>query len=260
MDSLELLFSMRIKLGLAMASRLSTVLICGITAVAFAQIASAADLPRKAPAYAPPPVPVYNWSGFYIGAQAGGAWSDSSYTFTNVVGPENFSHDPASFIGGGHIGAQYQWNVLVLGIEGTFSWMQLDDTQTGVLQPGRLRTLELNNMATVVGKIGYAAGQWMPYIKGGWATTKIETFSINPATGISGGTSDWESGWTVGGGVDYMFTPNWIAGIDFNYYRFDFDGRGGIATDGTPFSYTNTESKIFSVMARLSYKFDTGWR
>jgi hypothetical protein len=65
------------------------------------------------------------------------------------------------------------------------------------------------------------------YIKGGWATTKIETFSINPATGISGGTSDWESGWTVGGGVDYMFTPNWIARIDstlfMNFTTFDVD-------------------------------------
>jgi len=236
-------------------SRIAIAVLVAASTVAATQIAAAADLPRKAPAPVAPAPIFYNWSGFYIGGQAGGAWSDSSYTFTNIVGSEDFSHDPASFIGGGHIGAQYQWGVLVLGIEGTFSWMQLDDTQTGVLQPGRLRTLELNNMATVVGKLGYAAGQWMPYVKGGWATTKIETSALNPAAGISGGTSDWESGWTVGAGVDYMFTPNWIAGIDFNYYHFDFDGRGGIATDGSAFGYTNTESKIFSVMARLSYKF-----
>ena len=227
--------------------------------IAVTQLASAADLPRKAPSYAPPPPPVvYNWAGFYIGGQAGGAWSDSSYTFTNVIGPEDFSHSPASFIGGGHIGAQGQWSNLVVGIEGTFSWMHMDDTQVSVLQPGRLRSLEHNDMATVVGKVGYAFGQWKPYDKGGSATTKIETFAINPATGVSGSTSDWENGWTVGGGIDYMFTPNWIAGVDFNYYRFDFD-RNGIATDGTAFSYTNTESNIFAVMARLSYKFDFGW-
>jgi outer membrane immunogenic protein len=238
-------------------SRISIAALVATATMAAAQMAVAADLPRKAPApIAPPPI-IYNWSGFYIGAQAGYAWSDSSYTLDNGVVVEDFSQKPSSFIGGGHIGAQYQWNVLVLGIEGTFSWMDLDDTQTSVLLPGRLRSLTHKDMATVVGKLGYAGGQWMPYIKGGWATTKIETFAINPATGINGGTSGWEGGWTIGGGVDYMFAPNWIAGIDFNYYRFDFDGRAGLATDTTPFSYTNTESKIFSVMARVSYKF--GW-
>lgn len=236
--------------------RISIAALAAVSVMAATQVTFAADLPRKAPAYAPPPAPVYNWSGFYIGGQLGGAWSDSSYTFTNVIGAENFSHDPASFIGGGFLGVQGQWGAFVLGLEGSFSWMDMDDTQTAVLQPGRLRQLEHKDMATVVGKIGYAAGQWMPYVKGGWATTKIETFAVNPATGVNGGTSDWENGWTVGGGVDYMFAPNWIAGIDVNYYRFEFD-RNGLASDATAFSYSNTESNIFSVMGRLSYKF--GW-
>jgi hypothetical protein len=53
-----------------------------------------------------------------------------------------------------------------------------------------------------------------------------------------------------------MWTPNWIVGVDFNYYRFDFD-RSGLASDGTLAAYTDTEAKVFSVMARASYKF--GW-
>lgn len=239
--------------------RLSTALMAAVSAVAFTQMASAADLPRRAPEYAPAPPVVYNWSGIYVGGQAGGAWTDSSYTFTNVVGAENFSHSPASFFGGGHLGAQGQWGAFVLGVEGTWSWMDLDDTQTSVLQPGRLRTLELQDMATVVGKLGYAAGQWMPYVKGGWAGTDIKTFAVNPATGISSSTSGWKSGWTVGGGIDYMWTPSWIIGADVNYYRFDFD-RSGLATDGTAFTYTSTKADVFSATARLSYKFDMGWR
>jgi hypothetical protein len=74
--------------GVARVShRLSPVLIGGIVAVAFTQVASAADLPRKAPAYASPTAPpVFSWSGFYIGGHVGGLWGDKDRAFTNVVG------------------------------------------------------------------------------------------------------------------------------------------------------------------------------
>ncbi len=231
-----------------------------LTAVGSASSADLGRPPARAPVYrAPPPVvPVYTWSGLYVGGQAGYAWSDSSYTFTNVIGPEHFSHHANSFIGGVHVGAQWQWDSFVFGLEGTSSWTELDDTVVSVLQPGRLRTLDHHEMVTGVGKLGYALGLWMPYVKGGVAASNIRTFAINPATGTSAFTQDWEAGWTVGGGLDYMLTPNWIVGVDFNYYNFKFD-RNGLAGDGTPFSYTDTNSNIYSVMARLSYKFNM-WR
>ena len=64
---------------------LSITLIAAASAVAFTQIASAADLPRKAPAYSPPPTLVYNWTGFYIGGNVGYSWSrlGNSLSVTN---------------------------------------------------------------------------------------------------------------------------------------------------------------------------------
>jgi outer membrane immunogenic protein len=61
--------------------RQSLAIIAAVFAAAFAQIASAADLPRKAPAYTPPPPPpVYSWTGFYICANVGYGWGNSSAT------------------------------------------------------------------------------------------------------------------------------------------------------------------------------------
>src|SRR5262245_37933068 len=65
--------------------RLSLPLIAAMSAVAFTQIASAADVPRKAPAAPPPPAPVYNWTGFYVGVNAGGAWSAGNTTTISSV-------------------------------------------------------------------------------------------------------------------------------------------------------------------------------
>src|SRR5262245_33191295 len=68
-------------LGALMQYRSSTILVGGIAAVAFAQLASAADLPRKAPP-APPPPPPLSWTGFYVGVNAGGNWGTSDPSTT----------------------------------------------------------------------------------------------------------------------------------------------------------------------------------
>jgi outer membrane immunogenic protein len=232
-------------------------LLLATTILGFAAPAMAADLPARVARPAPVeavPVAVYNWSGFYFGGQIGGAWSESRYTLAQAPGTEAFEHDPSSWFGGGHVGLQGQWGSWVLGIEGTYSATNLKSTVTGVVLAGRLRTLDIDGVASVVGKLGFAGGNWLLYAKGGLALADIDTFAINPATGVNGSTSGWKTGWTVGGGIDYLITPNWIIGVDANYYRFSFD-RSGTFSDGTPFQYTGTRSEIISATARLSYKF-----
>ena len=60
--------------------RLSLAIIAGVSTIAFTQLASAADLPRKAPP-APPPPPVFSWTGFYAGGNVGAAWSRSNVNY-----------------------------------------------------------------------------------------------------------------------------------------------------------------------------------
>ena len=222
--------------------------------------AFAADLPPRVTYKAPAAVytPVINWTGCYIGGHAGYAWSKSTYTYDNSVVIESFSDNPNSFLGGGQVGCQYQFSSnWVVGVEGTWSWTKLDQADPSLLLPGRQRELTLNQIATVTGRIGYAWDRWMLYAKGGFAETKIDTYAVNPATGIFGEANKWQAGWTVGGGLEYMVTPNFILGAEFNYYRFGFD-RSITASDGSATAYTNTRAEVYSAVARASYLFNWG--
>ena len=221
--------------------------------------ASAADLAARPYTKASPIVvdPGYNWSGFYIGGQGGYAGSRNTYLLDNGLVTERFDFNPNSGIGGGHAGLQGQWGSWVLGAEGTYNVTRLRQTDLSVLLPGRMRSLKTDEIATVVGKVGYATGAWMFYVKGGWADANIDTYIINPATGINGDIRKWQSGYTVGGGVDYMFSRGWIVGADFNYYKFGFN-RSGLASDGTPNVYSDTRSEVYAGTLRLSYLFNWG--
>jgi outer membrane immunogenic protein len=236
---------------------LSAGLFAAVFAITVSQIAAAADLGQPLYKAPPPPVqPTPTWAGIYAGGQVGGAWSNSTYTLNNGAGLiENFNFDPASVIGGAHLGVQGQWTNWVLGIEGTFNWTDLSQTDQSVLSPPRMRSLRTDDIATVVGKAGFVWDRWLVVAKGGWADARINTFAINPLTGIFGNATQWQGGWTVGGGLDYMLAPNWIAGVDFNYYNFKFD-RSATNSDSTIGTWSNTNSNIYAVTARLSYFFN----
>jgi outer membrane immunogenic protein len=222
----------------------------------------AADLSRPAPAPAPvytkaPPPMYYSWSGCYVGGHVGGDWSSAAATETNVVGAESFTWNPSSWIGGGQLGCQYQMSSVVLGVEGTWSGTKLNQTDPSVLQPGRLRSFKLDEIATVTGRLGFAADRWMIYGKGGWADGRIDTLAINPATGISFDNNQWQTGWTVGGGIEWMAWQNFILGAEVNYYRFKFDASG-FATDGTPASVSGSSANVYSAMVRASWLLNWG--
>jgi outer membrane immunogenic protein len=223
--------------------------------------ATAADLPARTYTKAAPVVaPIaYSWSGCYVGGQAGYAWSRSRYTLDNGAGlVEPFSYDPNSFIGGGQVGCQYQFaGSFVLGAEGTWSWVDLKRTDLSILSPPRTRFLGIDQIATATVKLGYAWDRWMVYAKGGFADTRIDTFAINPVTNVFVDINRWQAGWTVGGGIDYMVTPNFIIGGEFNYYNFKFD-RTARATDATISTFFNTNADVYSIMGRASFLFNLG--
>src|SRR5690242_10508151 len=88
--------------------------------------ASAADLPRKAPAYMPPPAPTYVWTGCYIGGNVGGAWSHVDVT--DVASGGSASVGNSGVAGGGQVGCDYQMNEFVFGIRNMFDGTSLKKT------------------------------------------------------------------------------------------------------------------------------------
>jgi|SRR5579871_777921 len=233
---------------------------------AFPGLAMAADLARPAPVAAPvytkaPPPMTYNWSGFYIGGNVGGAWANASETFTNDAGiVDNLSFNPSSVIGGGQVGAQAQFGSIVLGVEGTFSGTSLNQTDPSVFPGGgRTRSLDIQDIATVTGKLGFAMNNWMVYGKGGWADARINTSSANPNPGGSNSSlTQWYSGWTAGGGVDYMVFPNWILGGEFDYYNVTFNNTVTFVPSNTFGSISNSKANVYAATVRLSYLFNWG--
>lgn len=199
-----------------------------------AATASAADMAVKAPPPAPM-VQVYNWTGFYIGLNAGGAWgrSDvdalteenfaSQVPFENAAGTRSFR--PAGFIGGGQVGYNWQTGNFVLGIEADAQYQDL--RASSVVNPvipgvGGIMTQSVKSdfLATVRPRIGVVFGSALFYATGGLAVGTVKNFDA--VTGVppiteSAFTSDTRVGWTAGGGVEWGFTPNWSVKAEYLY-------------------------------------------
>jgi outer membrane immunogenic protein len=194
------------------------------------------------------------WTGCYLGGSFGGARSNANYNFDNGSGiVEPFSFDAGSFIGGGQLGCQFEFAPKwVLGAEGTFSSVHLQQTDTSaIFGSGFTRALSIDEIASVTARLGYAWDNWMLYTKGGGAGARVNTHA---AATLLADETDWENGWTVGGGLEYVAWHNIVLGVEFNYYRFNFDRTvsvGGVATQ-----FTDGHADIYSGLFRASYLFN----
>jgi len=225
-------------------------------AAMFGGVAMAADMGR--PVYKAPPagaLPVsYDWTGFYVGGHVGGGWADKSWT--DAFGLAT-SHTADGFLGGGQVGFNYQINQFVLGVEGDVSWANLKGGSTqnfGLAAPvTQSFNSEVDWTATLTGRLGFAFDRWLVYGKGGvaWAHDKYSTnFYTFPGTV---GIDETRIGWTVGGGVEYAFAPNWSGKLEYNYMDF-----GSKNVSFAPFTSTAIDQQIHAVKFGINYKFGGG--
>jgi outer membrane immunogenic protein len=223
----------------------------------------AADLNKrpvnKAPP-PPPPAPIYSWTGLYLGGHVGGVWANVDYTHINNGGVvEGFSQNASAVTGGIHGGGMYQWGNVVLGIEGTYSWYDLSATSAATLNVDRSDSFGSTNMATVVGRVGWAWDRWLVYGQGGWATAKTGFRRIQTDTNFTiASSSGWDDGWTVGAGVAYAIYNNIILGLEYDFARINIGDRVVLPDPnfgGCCDTVTNAHSDINQLIARLDFKF-----
>jgi outer membrane immunogenic protein len=210
------------------------VLLASVGLVALAVPASAADLrtrrPPPAPAVAPVVVaPVFSWTGFYVGGHVGWGRLEGDSTVADAVAgiPAGtvFGTSKDGFLGGAQAGFNWQVSQLVFGIEGQISWTDLgrDVTVTAGLPLTTANvSTDVNFVATVAGRLGVAFGNLLIYGKGGVAFLDWDSkvaFS-GPVSG-SFNHGDTATGWMVGAGLEYGFTPNWSAKVEYNFLSFD---------------------------------------
>ena len=183
--------------------------------LALAAPAMAADIPArtytKAPVYTAPEL-VYNWTGFYIGGHVGGAFA----------GNNSLAGTGGRFLGGVQGGYDYQFAPnWVLGAEAQYSW--LANTNNSVAFPGNaLVTSSNNQLGSVTGRLGYTWGPALLYAKGGYAWRDNPNIGVTAAGAPATFTTDanHKDGYTVGGGLEYLFAPNWSAKAEYQYYNF----------------------------------------
>jgi outer membrane immunogenic protein len=257
----------KFNVGVAMRRSTFALAAAAVLGLGLSQAAIAADMPVREPVYtkAPPAVVVYNWSGIYIGGQAGAGWSDTTVTnvqgfhFFNFIGDSRSISDSA-FLGGAFIGAQWQFSSIVVGIEGGAVWGKLSNT---IQAPGPFALdnykAEVKDLYSITGKLGFAADRFLIYAKGGWATAKVSTQSDEfPAFQHFATSSERQNGFVVGAGIDYAFWNHLIAGVEYNYYDLGTKSQTGV--DSINFSpyVVDVHPKVQTIMGRLSYKFSVG--
>lgn len=182
----------------------------------------AADLPARVELPAAV-VPVFSWTGFYLGGELGWIKTDPAYTTgvlllgnPFVVSPSASDKNGLSY--GAIAGYNYQAGKLVLGIEGDFQGWTVGKIRYTAIT-GDFLTAHSKWGGSVRGRLGYAADRALLYVTGGAAFVSNET-SI-PTTGISIGGDGVRWGWTVGGGLDYAITNNWFTGLEYRYSQFE---------------------------------------
>jgi outer membrane immunogenic protein len=219
---------------------LSTVALAALTGSALA-----ADLPSRkmAPAYIAP-VPAFSWTGFYVGIEGGADFLTSN---VSVLGFGLNNTTTAGLIGG-VVGYNYEFpNRFVLGLEGDVG---------GVLGARRNNLLggfytDNSYFADIRGRLGYAfADRALLYVAGGVAFGDVKTGVLGAVPALA--VTSQRVGWTIGAGVDYAFTPNWIGRLEYRYVDL---GTGGNYNYNN--FYVNDGIKVTSnqIMAALLYKF-----
>jgi outer membrane immunogenic protein len=253
--------------------------------------AVAADLSFKAPQSAPVSGPVPNWTGFYVGLNAGGAFARSGDPSTTascagtyfgcadalaVSAAGTGSMSKAAFVGGGQAGYNWQVNAVVLGGEVDFDSfnVRLSRTGSGVL-PTIGGTFTITSSAssdwlfTARGRIGWAFDNLLLYGTGGLAETQLnasnsymDTAGYPPGPGTGAwNTSAIKLGWTAGGGVEWALNRNWSVKAEYLFVKFgSINAFGTVISTVNPTGYasaigTSTDLTASIARAGVNYKF-----
>ena len=212
--------------------------------------AFAADIPARMPTKAPAMVQqAYNWSGWYVGINGGGAFGRSSWRDSAGVTTGGFNVNGGMV--GGTLGVNWQVNQWVWGLEGDGDWASIKGTTNTNCVAGC--DTKSNFLATFRGRAGYAGfGPVLPYLTGGLAVADIATRSS------LGTSSTTRAGWTVGTGVEWAVVGPWTAKVEYLYADLGRASCSVTVCGGTGSVDVKLTENV--VRAGLNYRFGGGLR
>jgi outer membrane immunogenic protein len=179
--------------------------------------ALAADLPQPAPAvapavYVPTVAPVYNWGGIYFGGQGGWAFGDSDWTIPGggvIPNASTGNFNINGYVFGATLGFNLQSDAFVFGVETDFDAMGMKGSSSRCA-PTACQT-EDTWLATVRGRVGYAADRVLFYATAGGAFGNILA-NTNNTTSYA---TETKAGWTAGAGIEAALSENWTARVEY---------------------------------------------
>lgn len=259
--------------------------------------ANAADMAVKA---LPMPAPIWNWTGFYAGANGGGIWGQnnvssaffdgaaiaSAQTLGGLAGAGGMNGSSA--FGGVQVG--YNWQratAWVFGVEADIQGMSLNQNRTSALftiGPNNAQDFDQvrhNWFATFRGRVGYTANRALFYVTGGLAVadtrfSRTQTWAfpgdlcvVDPRNGLGdchvGSVSNTSFGATAGAGIEYAFSGNWSAKVEYLHiwlqdHNSFLTQNSGAAFAGPPllvqrFNQSMSDSNLDLVRVGINYRF-----
>jgi outer membrane immunogenic protein len=230
--------------------------------------AVAADLAPRTFTKAPPAaVAIYDWTGFYLGFNAGGASSHNCWDITSTLaaGPvvpsrSEGCQDATGAAVGGQIGYRWQSTNWVFGVEAQGDWADLtgSNTSLALVHPTPLNSTKIDSIGLFTGQVGYAWNNLLWYVKGGAAVTHASYDGRGTSPDFSDHASETRWGGAVGTGFEYGFAPNWSLGVEYDHLFMDrHDIAFSFVFNGQP-AVSRTDSikqDVDMATVRLNYRF-----
>ncbi|HSR09567.1 MAG TPA: outer membrane beta-barrel protein [Bryobacteraceae bacterium] len=198
--------------------------VVAISAILGIGAASAADLPMKAVPYAAP-VPVFSWTGCYVGVHAGaGAMRNSVAGGSLMAVGSNYTGNGG--LAGGQLGCNYQDSNWVFGIEGEGYWSGMKTNYTDLNSAGFGETYNAKNKNdfSIAARAGIAFDRTLVYGKAGWVWGQFDFLSTDNCCSIGSFSSSSASGTLdgllLGVGIEHAFINNWTVKLEYNYLNF----------------------------------------
>lgn len=235
------------------------VALAAVAAVSYAFVASAADMPIKAPVKTPP---VYSWTGCYVGAQAGYGWGKQDWQA--VTDPTTYLSSSFN-VGGGLLGGQFGCNyqfpttTWLVGVEVSAAAASIKGSGTDQYQaPLWADTAKVSTLGSVTGRLGWNG--WKPqhlfYAKGGWAWAKDEyANSCCDPSDTPTVPNQYRYGWTLGAGWEWAFARNWSAVVEYDHYDFG-STTPSFAFSGGHTYLTNIKQTVDTIKVGVNFHID----
>ncbi len=247
-----------------------------LAAVVFTGAASAADLGTRMPVKAPVAAPAYNWTGFYIGGNAGYGWGDpSSFLTWNKFASDPAPLTPADYdthvsgaVAGAQIGYNYQINSFLVGAETDFQYSGIKGSTTtpSTYLPAMndfARFREDQRIAwfgTLRGRLGVLATPTvLVYATGVLAYGSVEAnshfnYDTPPFAHYDGSTKQTKAGWTAGGGAEWALGNRWSVKAEYLYYDLGSISVTGSEPGNLTF-FTLLDQKVNGQIVRVGANF-----